>query len=257
MPSSRRVNTLCLGVCSREKGSRPSDPDSFSVSENRICRKFISLHKNSRCRGAHLSPYPPEAPPRPQFAFLARVIATTLTYACCRLYRRPNTHARCCIHRLGGFPRKLWRKSLAYAPISAKGLSPYVTEHPKARLLGLSPCLCPTALGNPPDKDRHKEAESASSIREADTREKGTRGNRATGGNREKSTRGKGRTGSRNRHWHYPNANSRCWLDRAFSEVSGADSAPNAVGSGGSTYGKLRTNALLSSMLVAERISGP
>jgi hypothetical protein len=107
------------------------------------------------------------------------------------------------------------------------------------------------------DKDRHKEAESASSMREADTREKGTRGNRATGGNREKSTRGKGRTGSRNRHWHYPNANSRCWLDRAFSEVSGADSAPNAVGSGGSTYGKLRTNALLSSMLVAERIRGP
>src|SRR5215218_7911274 len=43
----------------------------------------------------------------------------------------------------------------------------------------------------------------------------------------------------------------------AFSGVAGAGSAPNAVGSGGSAHRQLRTNALSSVGVVAERIRGP
>jgi len=76
---------------------------------------------------------------------------------------------------------------------------------------------------------------------------------------REANTTGKGSTkGSTGRsgHWHYPNANSRYSLVFAFPGVAGADSAPNAVGSGGSAHRQLRTNALSSPGVVAERIRG-
>src|SRR5215212_5549685 len=77
---------------------------------------------------------------------------------------------------------------------------------------------------------------------------------------REANTTGKGSTkGSTGRsgHWHYPNANSRYSLVFAFSGVAGAGSAPNAVGSGGSAHGQLRTNPLSSAGVVAERTRRP
>src|SRR5215212_9973384 len=107
--------------------------------------------------------------------------------------------------------------------------------------------LCPASLGNPTGRDRYKEAENADTTREANIRGK----TRARG-----KTRGKGSTG-RNRHWHCPNANSRCWLVFAFLRVTGAGRAPNAVGSEGSAHELLRTDPLLSIYCVAERTRGP